>query len=313
MRRAELADLAAFVAVAENLNFRSAASRLGVTPSALSHTIRHLEERLAIRLLYRSTRSVSLTDAGMRMFERLRPALHQIAGALDDLNEERQRPFGRLKICAIPATAIAVIAPIWERYLSIYPDVQLEVSVHQVPVDIVAKGFDAGLGPRAMATSDMIAVAVTGPMPLIVVGAPTYFARRAPPRTPDDLAEHSCIQFRLPADGSVFEWPFSRDGESRQVRVEGRVTVNDPGLYIRAAIDGLGIAITIESIAEPFLRSGQLVRVLDDWSADFEGFYLYYPGRRQVPAALRALIDTIRSSRLSRQAGVQFASAKLPP
>jgi DNA-binding transcriptional LysR family regulator len=302
MNRGNLADLTAFVAVADHLSFRAAASRLGVTPSALSHSMRQLEERLGMRLLHRTTRSVSVTDAGLRLLERLRPAIDQIAGALEDLNQERQRPLGRLRIYATHLAAAVVIAPIWGRFLSTYPEVHLELAVGEAPIDIVAKGFDAGVGPHDRAPADMIAVRVMGPMKVVVVGAPTYFARRRPPRTPEDLARHSCVQFRRGLDGTVFEWPFERNRKSRRISVDGRVMVDDPDLAVRAAVDGLGIAYTIEALAEPFLRSGQLVRVLEDWSPSFEGLFLYYPGHRQVPAALRALIDMIRAGRGSAPA-----------
>jgi DNA-binding transcriptional LysR family regulator len=249
-----------------------------------------------MRLLHRTTRSVSLTDAGLRLLERLRPAIDQIAGALEDLNRERSRPFGRLRIYAIHMAAAAVIAPIWKRFLSTYPEVHLELQVSEEAVDIVAKGFDAGIGPRDRAAADMIAVRVMGPVKVAVVGAPSYFARRSRPRTPRDLARHSCVQFRRGADGVVFDWPFERTGKSRKISVDGRVMVNDPDLAVRAAVDGLGIAYTIEALAEPFLHSGQLVRVLEDWSPSIEGLFLYHPGHRQVPAALRALIDMIRAA-----------------
>jgi DNA-binding transcriptional LysR family regulator len=297
MNRADLADLTAFVAVADHLSFRAAASRLAVTPSALSHSMRQLEERLGMRLLNRTTRSVAVTDAGLRLLERLRPAISEIAGALEDLNQGRQRPLGRLRVYANHVAASAVIAPIWGRFLSTYPDVHLELAVGMAPIDIVAKGFDAGIGPRDRAPADMIAVRVMGPMKIVVVGAPTYFARRRPPRTPDDLARHTCVQYRLAADGGVSAWRFERNRKSRRIAVDGRVIVNDPDLAVRAAVDGLGIAYTLEALAEPFLRSGQLVRVLEDWSPAFEGMFLYYPGSRQVPATLRALIDMIRATR----------------
>jgi DNA-binding transcriptional LysR family regulator len=295
MQRGSLADLNAFIAVADHLSFRAAASRVGVTPSALSHSMRQLEERLGVRLLHRTTRSVSLTDAGIRLLERLRPAIDQIADALEDLNRERSRPFGRLRIYAIHMAAAAVIAPVWKGFLSTYPEVHLELQVSEEAIDIVAKGFDAGIGPRDRAAADMIAVRVMGPVKVAVVGAPSYFARRSRPRTPDDLARHSCIQFRRGADGVMVDWPFERTGKSRKISVGGRVMVNDPDLAVRAAADGLGIAYTIEALAEPFLHSGQLVRVLEDWSPCFEGLFLYYPSHRQVPAALRALIDMIRA------------------
>src|SRR5271168_122441 len=298
MDRSHLADLTAFVAVADHLSFRAAASQFGVTPSALSHSIRQLEERLRVRLLNRTTRSVSVTDAGRRLLDRLRPAIDQIAGALEDLNQERQRPMGRLRIYAIHLAAAAVVAPIWGRFLSTYPEVHLELAVAEATIDIVSKGFDAGIGARDRVPADMIAVRVSGPMKIAVVGAPTYFARRRPPRTPDDLGRHSCVQYRQVADGDVFAWRFDRNGKSqRRVSVDGRVMVNDIDLAVRAAVDGLGIAYVVDAVAEPFLRSGQLVRVLEDWSPSFEGLFLYYPGRRQVPAALRAFIDIIRAAR----------------
>ena len=190
--------------------------------------------------------------------------------------------------------------------MSTYPEVHLEVGVDEAPIDIVAKGFDAGVGTRDRAAADMIAVQVMGPMKVAVVGAPAYFARRRPPRTPDDLARHSCVQYRRPTDGVIFEWPFERHGKSRRISVDGRVMVNNADLVVRAAVDGIGIAYTIEPLAELFLRSGQLVRVLEDWSPCVKGLFLYYPGRRQVPAALRALIDMIRMARRSAPAGTSL-------
>jgi DNA-binding transcriptional LysR family regulator len=181
--------------------------------------------------------------------------------------------------------------------LAAYPEGHLELAVGEATIDIVAKGFDAGIGPHDRAPADMIAVRVTGPMKIAVVGAPAYFALRRPPRTPDDLARHHCVQYRQVADGDVLAWALERNGESRRVSVDGRVMVNDLDFAIRAAVDGLGIAYALEAAAEPFLRSGQLVRVLEDWSPSFEGLFLYYPGRRQVPAALRALIDMIPAVR----------------
>jgi DNA-binding transcriptional LysR family regulator len=303
MQRGSLVDLTAFIAVADHRSFRAAASRLGVTPSALSHSMRQLEERLGLRLLHRTTRSVSPTDAGLRLLERLRPAIDQIANALENLDQERSRPFGRLRIYATHMAAAAVIAPVWGRFLSTYPEVHLELQVSEAPVDIVAKGFDAGIGPQDRAAADMIAVRVMGPVKVAAVGAPSYFAQRSRPRTPDDLARHNCVQFRRDADGIIFDWPFERNGKSRKISVDGRVMVNDPDLAVRAAADGLGIAYTIEALAAPFLRSGQLVRVLEDWSPSFEGIFLYYPGHRQVPAALRALIDTIRAAHTPAPSG----------
>jgi DNA-binding transcriptional LysR family regulator len=297
MDRGDLANLSAFVAVADQRSFRAAAAQLGVTPSALSHSMRQLEERLGVRLLNRTTRSVSPTDAGTRLLEQLRPSIDQIAGALENLNQERSRPFGRLRIYATNMAAAGAIAPVWQRFLSTYPEVHLELQVSEAPVDIVAKGFDAGVGTQDRVAADMVAVRVMGPLKVAVVGAPSYFARRPRPRIPDDLARHSCVQYRRGVDGAVFEWPFERNGKSQKISVNGQVMVNNPNLVVRAAVDGLGVAYAIEAYVEPFLRSGQLVRVLEDWSPTIEGLFLYYPGRRQVPAALRALIDMIRTTR----------------
>jgi DNA-binding transcriptional LysR family regulator len=294
MNRGDLANLSAFVAVADQRSFRAAASRVGVTPSALSHSMRQLEERLGVRLLHRTTRSVSVTDAGLRLLEELRPAIEQIDSALEGLNQERQRPVGHLRIYA-GHLAAASIAPVWGRFLSTFPDVHLELRVDDTPADIVAMGFDAGIASQYRIGADMVAVRVTEPMKVAVVAAPTYFARRRPPRKPDDLARHSCIQYRLTVNAAPYEWVFDRNGEARQISVDGRVIVNNTNFALRAAVDGLGIAYTIEALAEPFLRSGQLARVLEDWSPAYEGNFLYYPHRRQVPAALRALIDMIRA------------------
>ncbi|WP_158918877.1 LysR family transcriptional regulator [Caulobacter sp. S45] len=296
MQRDNLADLTVFAAIAQHLSFKVAASQFGVTPSALSHSMRLLEERLGMRLLNRTTRSVALTDAGQRLLDRLRPAMDQIADALEDLNQERSRPFGRLRIHATHLAAVAVVTPIWHRFLAAYPEVQLELNVSEAPIDIVAQGFDAGIAPLNGVATDMIAVRVSGPLKIAVVGAPFYFAKRHPPRTPDNLASHHCIQYRRQGDGPLLEWSFERAGKSRKVAVDGRITVNDIRLASRAAVDGLGIAYLLAAQAQPYLRSGQLVRVLEDWSPAFEGLVVYYPGHRQVPAALRALIDMIRAA-----------------
>ncbi len=286
MRRADLTELVAFTALAEHLSFRGAAARLGVTPSALSHTMRQLEDRLGVRLFHRTTRSVALTDAGQHLIERVGPAIGQIADALVDLDQARRQPSGALRIYATSWAAACVIAPVWSRFLSTYPDVRLEVQVNEQPADVVAEGFDAGIGPHNRAAADMIAVRVLGPLKIAVVGAPDYF-----------LADHICIQYRvMAANGALFEWSFKRDGQSRRLAVNGPVIVNTFELALRAAVDALGLAYTLEAFAAPLLDSGQLVRVLEDWSPSFEGMFLYYSGHHQVPAALRALIDMIRGA-----------------
>jgi len=295
MQRGALSDLDTFLLVADHLSFRDAAQRLEITAPAVSHSIRHLEERLGVRLLNRTTRSVSLTHAGLRLVERLRPAFDQISGALEELNDERQRPVGRLRIWAAPLAETMVVMPLWQRYLSTYPEVQLEMWADLSQPDIVASGFDAGIGPKRWVPSDMIAVRVTGPIKIAVVGAPTYFAGRRPPRTPDDLASYSCIQYRLGAKGQLAKWQFERNGKAQQIAVAGRLTVNNPELAVRAALDGIGIAYVPEGLVAPFLRTGQLMRVLESWSAAVEGHHLFYPGHRQVPTALRAFIDMVRA------------------
>jgi len=297
MQRGSLADLTTFIAVADSLSFRVAASQLGVTASALSHSMRQLEERIGTRLLNRTTRSVSLTDAGVRLLERLRPAVDQITDALEDLNQERGRPVGRLRIYVTNMAAMAVVAPIWKRYLSTYPEVNLEVEVGEPTIDIVAKGFDAGIGPQNRTAIDMIAVRVTGPIKIAMVGAPSYFAQRKPPRAPDDLSRHSCVQYRRGPDGHIFDWMFERNGKSKAISVNGRVIVNTPELALRAALDGLGIAYAVEAQADTFVRSGQLVRVLEEWSPTIQGLFLYHSSHRRVPAALRALIDMTQMAR----------------
>lgn len=295
MHRCDLTDLTAFVAIADKLSFRAASVRLGVTPSALSHAIRQLEDRLGVRLLHRSTRSVALTDPGRRLLGRLRPALAEISHALDELNQERDRPFGRLCIRASTEAAATVIAPVWDRFLATYPDVHLELQLEEGPADIVAEGFDAAIGLRERAAADMIAVRVTRPTKVAVVGAPAYFAQRCVPRGPDDLTRHSCILYRW--GDSIRTWLLERNGKSQRIAVRGPITVNDSALAVRAAVDGLGIAYTTETLAKRYLRSGDLVRVLEDWSPSHEGYFVCYPGHRQVPAALRALIKMIRAGR----------------
>jgi DNA-binding transcriptional LysR family regulator len=313
MRRGDLADLTAFVAVAERLSFRAASERLGVTPSALSHTIRQLEERLGARLLQRTTRSVSLTDAGSRLLERLRPAMDQIAGALDDLDHERRRPSGRLRVYATSMAAATVIAPVWSRFLMTYPEVQLELEVGYGALDIVASGFDAGIGPEAHAAADMVAIRVSGAMKVAVVGAPSYFARRPAPRTPDDLRSHTCIQLRNGTDRSVTKWEFECDTGSQRICVDGPAIVNCAELAVRAAADGLGLAYVPDPLAAPLLRSGHLIRVLERWSPSTDSLFLRHAGHRQIPPALRALIDMIRQPSHPAHASLPAGRERMHP
>ena len=295
MRRTELADLAAFVAVADTLSFRAAADRLGVTASALSHTIRQVEERHGARLLHRTTRKVSLTDAGERLVERLRPAMDEIAGAVQSLDEQRGQPYGRLAILAVPSAAPGVLTQVWARYLATYPSVQMDVHLDSRPHDLVAEGFDAAIGLYEWASVDMVAVRVSGPSPAVFVAAPSYLARRGAPRRPEDLAGHNCIRLRA-ADGTFVEWRFQLNGKSQKMSPVGQIVVDGSSLSFQAAADGRGVAFGSERVADPYLRSGQVVRVLEAWAPTFEGLYLYYPHERHVSPALRALIDMMRAA-----------------
>lgn len=297
MKRSELPDLAAFVAVADALSFRAGAARLGITRSALSHAMQHLEKRLDVRLLHRSTRGVALTDTGRRLFESLQPAFAGIDQALSDLDRERGSPSGRLRLHISAGAAAAVIAPVWCRFLATYPRVQLDLELSDGPVDVVAEGFDAAIALREFAAADMIAVKVSDPWKAVVVGAPSYLARRGEPVTPDDLTAHDCIQYRL--DGALLPWPFVREGTRRKITVHGPVTVNGSELALRAAIDGLGLAFLDDTVAAPFLKSGELMAVLPDWLPCFDGYFLLYSGRRQVPLPLRALINMLRAQRIA--------------
>ena len=300
MKRSELADLAAFVAVADVLSFRAGAARLGITRSALSHAMQQLEKRLDVRLLHRSTRGVALTDPGRRLFDTLRPAFAGIEQALAELDHARGSPSGRLRLHVSAGAAATVIAPVWRDFLAAHPRVQLELELSDGPADVVGEGFDAAIAIRDFAAADMVAVKVSDPWQAVVVGAPSYIARRGEPATPDDLAAHDCIQYRL--NGAVFPWPFVREGTRRRIAVRGPVTVNNSELALRAALGGLGLACVNDAVAEPFVRSGQLLAVLQDWSPSYDGYFVIYPGRRQVPAPLRALIDTLRAQRTVRRA-----------
>lgn len=311
MRNSELTDLAAFVTVAEHLSFRAAADKLGVTPSALSHRLRQLEQTLGVRLLHRTTRSVSPTDAGRKLFEQIGPALGQISGAVENLQHARDQPSGKLRIHSVPMITEIVIAPIWKKYLQLYPDVLLEIGGNQEMIDIVAHGYDAGIGPREFMALDMTAVRVTPTLQTAVVASPAYFARNPVPKTPQDLRQHNCIQIRLRASQMLIPWSFinKRAGQRQSekpvrpllgkigvIPVSGNIIVDDIDVALRAAVDGVGLCYTLETSAELFIRSGHLVRVLEGWSPVFDGMYLFYSGKRQVPRALRALIDMLKTT-----------------
>jgi DNA-binding transcriptional LysR family regulator len=293
MVRDELNALSAFMAVAEERSFTRAAKRLGISPSALSHAIRGLEERIGVRLLARTTRSVAPTDAGEQFIARLRPALGDVQGALDHISALRGKPAGRVRLLVSPVAAMMVLAPKLEQFARDYPDVLLDVTSDVSRVDIVAAHYDAGIHLGEFIERDMVAVRVSPDQRMALVGSPGYFASHPRPKSPRDLTSHRCINFRHGSAG-LYRWEFDKGRRSLSVAVNGPLIVNDAEVMIRAAIDSVGLAFTLEEQVAPHLSSGALVRVLEDWCPPFPGYFLYYPSRRQQPAALSALIATLR-------------------
>lgn len=290
-----LAELANFATVVRHRSFARAAAELGVSRSALSHGMRALEQRLGVRLLNRTTRSVSPTDAGSRLLAGVQPALADIDRALDAVNAYRERPAGTLRLNVPRFAALAVLAPVLPRFLAMHPDVKLEISVDDAKVDIVERGFDAGIRFAEILSADMVAVRVGPPVAFAVVGAPAYFARRPQPATPDELLDHACIGYRLRGSGRLYDWEFEKDGRSVAIAARGVLTLDSPELMVRAAIDGIGLAFAGLPLVQEHLDAGRLQRVLTDWHGVREHFHLYYPSHRHVPAALRALIDLLRA------------------
>lgn len=294
MRRDELGNLAFFLAVADDRSFTKAAARLGISQSALSHAIRRLEARLGLRLLTRTTRSVSPTEAGERLIETLRPAFNDIDERLASLTQLRERPAGTVRITAGPHAARKVLWPVIERVTAENPDINIEVSVEGSFVDIVADRFDAGVRLGERLEQDMIAVPISPKLRMAAVGAPAYFVRHGTPMTPHDLSEHRCINLRLPSSGGLYAWEFEKDGRQVNVRVDGQLVFNDVDLITSAAVAGHGVACLLEDFVLPQLASGALVRVLEDWSEPFDGYYLYYPSRRQPSPAFSLLLGALR-------------------
>lgn len=291
----ELRVLAAFLAVAEERSFTRAAKRLGMTRSALSHGIRGLEARLGVRLLSRTTRSVAPTEAGERLLSRLGPALGDIRGALELVSGLGERPAGRLRLVVSPLATMTLLAPKLGRFARDFPDIVLDVTTDERRVDLVARRFDAGIHLMEFVEQDMIAVRVSEDLRPAIVGSPDYFASHPQPVSPRDLLGHRCINFRHNPE-EVYRWEFEKGDDSLTVAVNGPLIVDDVDVMLRAAIDGVGLAFADEERVAEHLASGALVRVLEDWCQPFPGFFLYYPSRRQVPAALSALIDTLRLS-----------------
>ena len=294
MSRAPLADLGAFIAVARERSFTRAAAQLGVSPSALSQTMRALEEKLGVRLLTRTTRSVAPTDAGERLIATVGPHLEEIETGLAALSELRDKPAGIIRITAVDHAAETILWPSLANFLAEYPDVQVDLVVDNMLRDIVAERFDAGIRMGERVARDMIAVRIGPEIRMAAVATPAYFKTHGKPKVPQDLETHSCINLRLPTLGGVYAWEFEKGTREINVRVEGQLTVNDIAVIRNAALHGLGIAFMPEDVAQPHLNAGDLVRVLADWTPPFPGYYLYYPSRRQQSPAFALLVEALR-------------------
>ena len=294
MPRQPIHDLAAFIAVAREQSFTKAAARLGVSQSALSHTITGLEKRLGLRLLSRNTRSVSPTPAGARLLSTVGPRMDEIESELAALSEFRDRPAGTIRITAGEHAAEAVLWPALAKLLPEYPDINAEVIVDYGLTDIVAERYDAGVRLGEQVAKDMIAVRIAPDMRMAVVGSPAYFEHRPKPMVPHDLTEHSCINMRLPTYGGIYVWEFEKDGHELRVRVEGRLVFNNIALRVNAALEGLGLTYLPEDVVKSHLEDGRLIRVLDDWCLPFSGYHLYYPSRKQPSAAFVLLVNALR-------------------
>jgi DNA-binding transcriptional LysR family regulator len=294
MRREELADLSAFAAVAEERSFTRAAAKLGTSQSALSFTVRRLEERLGVRLLSRTTRSVAPTQAGERLLRTLGPALDNIGAELASLSELREKPAGTIRITAGEHAAESILWPALATLLPHYPDIKVELVLDYGLTDIVAERFDAGVRLGEQVAKDMIAVPIGPNVRLVVVGAPSYFARRPRPKRPQDLTAHECINIRFPTQGGLFAWEFEKRGRELKVRVEGPLVCNSLSVRLHAAVAGLGLTCLPEDQVQTHLADGRLIQVLDDWCPSFSGYHLYYPSRRQLTPAFAVLADTLR-------------------
>ncbi|WP_445351987.1 LysR family transcriptional regulator [Inquilinus ginsengisoli] len=287
-------DLLAFLAVARERSFTRAAAQLGISQSALSHTIRGLEERLGLRLLTRTTRSVSPTEAGERLLRTVGPRLEEIDAELGALSELRDKPAGTVRITAGEHSANTILWPAVAKLLPEYPDIRVEIIADYGLTDIVAERYDAGVRLGEQVAKDMIAMRIGPDMSMAVVGAPSYLAQRPPPRTPQELTAHNCINIRLPTYGGLYAWEFERDGHELKVRVEGQLVFNTIALRLNSVLAGLGLAYLPEDQVQPYIAEGRLIRVLADWCPPFPGYHLYYPSRRQCPPALSVLLHALR-------------------
>ncbi|POA32880.1 LysR family transcriptional regulator [Pseudomonas sp. GW456-12-1-14-TSB6] len=296
MKNPSTADLSIFLCIAQHLNFSRAAVDLGLTPSALSHSLRALENRLGVRLFNRTTRSVALTEAGERLYARLKPAFRDIDDALEDLNHFRDKPSGNLRITAGRQACELVLLPIAGAFLQAYPDIRLEVVESDALLDIVAAGFDAGVRFGNRLEADMVSLPIGPTLRSVVVASPAFLERHAAPQKPEDLHALPCIRHRFPS-GALYRWEFERGGIDQEIEVNGPLTLGDVSLMVGPALQGLGLAYVFEDMAREHLASGRLVQVLADWCPYYPGLHLYYPSRRHVPAPLKAFIDFARLAR----------------
>jgi DNA-binding transcriptional LysR family regulator len=294
MTRQSINDLLAFLAVAKERSFTRAAAKLGVSQSALSHTVRGLEDRLGLRLLTRTTRSVSPTQMGERLLRSVGPRLDEITAELAAVRELREKPAGTIRITTGEHAAEAILWPALSKLLPQYPDINVELIIDYGLTDIVSERYDAGVRLGEQVAKDMIAVRIGPDMRMAVVGAPSYFARRPRPKKPQDLTAHDCINLRLPTYGGLYAWEFGKNGRELKVRVEGQLVFNNIALRLNAALAGLGLAYLPEDIVKVHLTKRRLVRVLADWCPTFSGYHLYYPSRRQHTPAFTLLVDALR-------------------
>jgi DNA-binding transcriptional LysR family regulator len=297
MDRDNASDLLAFLAVARERSFTRAAAKLGMSQSALSQIVRGLEERLGVRLLSRTTRSVAPTQAGDRLFSAIGPGFDEMDAALASLSELRERPAGTLRITATEHSADAILMPALAKILPKYPDINVEVVIDYGLANIVAERYDAGIRPGELVERDMVAVRVGPDLRMAVVGAPSYFATRKKPRLPQDLTGHNCLNLRLPAHGGLYAWEFEKNERALNARVAGQLVFNGAGPLLAAALNGLGLAYLTEEHVQPYISAGRLVRVLSDWCPPFSGYHLYYPSRRQPSPAFSLLVEALRYRR----------------
>jgi DNA-binding transcriptional LysR family regulator len=294
MARENINDLTAFLAVAKERSFTRAAAKLGVSQSALSHTIRGLEERLGLRLLTRTTRSVAPTDAGERLVRTIGPRFEEIDAELSALTELRDKPAGTIRITTGEHAAEAILWPALAGLLPRYPDIKVELIVDHGLTDIVAQRYDAGVRLGEQVAKDMIAVRIGPDFRMAVVGAPSYFEGKPKPKRPQDLTAHDCINIRLPTYGGIYPWEFEKRGRELKVRVDGQLVFNNIALRLNAALAGLGLAYLPEDRVQSQVAEGRLIRVLDNWCAPFPGYHLYYPSRRHSSPAFALLVDSLR-------------------